>query len=405
MKDIFIGRQPIFDRNFCIQAYELLYRHSEVHNYADITDGDRSTSSVLVNSLFEMGIENLVGKHRGFINLTQYFLENPELVVFPPGKVVIEVLENVKPSKELVLGIQKLKELGHTIALDDYSCHPDVHPLVKLADIIKIDVLASSRDAIERTVAQLLPMEVELLAEKIETHEQFEWLEVLGFQYFQGYFFAKPKIVKGKALPLNQQSILRLLAQINAPNVDINELANLVRTNLVLSHKIMKFLNSPMSGISSKVDSVQKAVILLGLRRLKNWASIFAMTGQENTSMMLTFTSIKRARFCELLAQSNRLSEPESFFTVGLFSILDAIMGFPLEELIQEMALSDTIRDGLVDKTGPCGDALKCVLMMESNEFEELRFYGSELSDLSKIHLEAIKWAEEVSEDSLALKS
>ena len=394
MRDIFIGRQPIFDRNLNIQGYELLYRHTETDGYANVMDGDRSTSNVLVNSLVEIGIESLVGEHRGFINVTQYFLEHPELIVFAPGKVVLEVLETVEANDRLIAGIRQLKKQGHTIALDDFSFADNLRPLVELADIVKIDVLAMDSKAVEQIVAELVPSGVQLLAEKIETYAQFEWLQTLGFQLFQGFFFAKPKIVKGRALPLNKLSILELLVKINSPEVDIEELAKLVRTNVSLSHKIMKFLQSPMSGIHSKVDSIERAVVLLGLRKLKNWVSIFAMATQGETPIVLPLTSIKRARFCELLAQANRLPDPDGFFTVGLFSVLDAIMGFPLNDLIKDLPLSDTIRNGLIGKDGPCGEALKCAMNMESNNFEDLRFYDSDLSELSRMHLEAIQWAE-----------
>lgn len=396
MTDFFIGRQPIFDRNMHIYAYELLFRGSGEASSAGVIDGDSATSQVILNTFVNLGLDKIVGDHIAFINLTRTFISDPDMIVAPPDRIVLEVLEDIEPSTTIINTLKTLKQQGHTIALDDFIYDPVYEPFLELADIIKIDIMALGNDEIQRHVEKLRTKNIKLLAEKIETYEEYEFLKELDFDYFQGYFFSKPTIVQGKAISLNQLAILELVSKINSPDVEVDELSKIIATDVSLSHKVLKFINSPLSGLRTDVDSIQQAVVLLGLLTIKNWVTIMALASGSNKPGELSKVALTRGRSCELLARECKLSKPESFFTVGLFSMLDAMMDRPLEELLQELALSNDTKTALLEHKGVFGEALRCTLAMESSDYDLIVFDELTMEKLAEIYLEAISWADEL---------
>jgi EAL and modified HD-GYP domain-containing signal transduction protein len=393
--DIFIGRQPIFDHHLNVYAYELLFRSHGDEENANVIDGDRATSQVMLNTFADIGLDRLVGKYRAFINLTQFFLEQPERVVIPPGQVVLEVLEDVNPDEQVIETLTTLKAQGHTIALDDFIYSENLQPLVSLADIIKIDIMALSRSEIKDHVSQFKRKNIKLLAEKVETYEEFEFLKTLEFDYYQGYFFAKPTVVQGKGLESNQVSVLRLVNKINEPDLDVVELSAIIKTDVALSHKILKFINSPASGIRTKIDSIQRAVIFLGLSTIKNWISLIALTSVSKKPNELSKMALVRARTCEQLARKSGRAKPESYFTIGLFSTLEAMLDLPLEEILEELPLSEELKLALLNGRGHLGSALKCVYAMEENDVSRIEFGGLTLAELSELYLDSTFWADQ----------
>ncbi len=397
MSDIFIARQPIFDTDMQVHAYELLFRASDdTGGEAGVEDGDSATSNVIINTFVNIGLEKIVGDHRAFINLTRLFLSNPDLIMLPPEQLVLEVLEDVEPGETLLNGLRSIRERGYRLALDDFVYDERFEPMIELADIIKIDILGMKPEEIELLVNRVRRPGMKLLAEKVESYEEYEFLKSLGFDYYQGYFFARPTVVTGKALSANQVAVLELVAKVNNPQVEVDELADIIRADVSLSHKVLKFINSPASGLRSEVDSVHQAVVLLGLATIKNWVTILALANNSNKPNALNTTALIRARSCELLARASGLSRPESFFTVGLFSCLDAMMDQPLQELVGELPLSEESRLALLEHQGEQGDALECTLAMEQGDFGRVRFGDLELPQLSDIYLEAIGWADQM---------
>jgi len=395
MPDIFIGRQPIFDHKLKVYAYELLFRSQENQANAVVIDGDSATSRVMLNTIADIGLKRLVGKHRAFINLTRYFLEDPERIVFAPGQIVLEVLEDIKAESPIVKTLATLKELGHTIALDDFVYSEELQPLVNLADIIKMDIMSMTRDDIKRQVKLYKQFKISLLAEKVETYEEFEFLKQLGFDYYQGYFFSKPTVIKGKGLESNQLSIMRLIGKVSNPELEVSELSDLISTDVSLSHKILKFINSPASGLRVEVESVQRAVVLMGINTIKNWVIMVAMASASGKPHELSTLALVRARCCEQLARTSQQDKADSFFTVGLFSTLEAMMDLPLAELIQDLPLSDDMKAALINRDGVYGQALNCVEAMEKNDFSNIGFLDLELAEMSKLYLDAIYWADQ----------
>ncbi len=396
MSDVFIARQPIFDADLTVYAYELLFRQTETALTADVIDGDSATSQVMMNSFINIGLENIVGNHIAFFNLTEYFLSNPDLIVIPPDQAVLEILEDVEPTEAVVQSLKDLKKRGFIIALDDFIYEDKFIPLLECADIIKVDVTLQNHSEIKASLEQYKIYNVKLLAEKIETYEEFEYFRKLGFQYFQGYFFSKPTIVQGKGLESNKLSLLQLVAKVNDPDIEIEELSQIISTDISLSHKVLKYINSPSSGIRATIDSIQQAVTLLGLSTIKNWVTVMALSSNSNKPLELSTTALVRAKICQALAKANNLEKPDSFFTVGLFSTLDAMMDQPFEVLMNELPLSDDAKLGLIGKEGAYGEALKCVLAMEQSDFSIIDFMGLSLGEMSDLYLDAVKWADDM---------
>lgn len=395
MSDIFIGRQPIFDQHLDVYAYELLFRSGESLN-ANVMDGDSATSQVILNTFVNIGLDSIVGSHKAFINLTRVFLSNPDMIVAPPDQIVLEILEDIEPDEIILQTLATLKQQGHTIALDDFIYHEKLEPFIELADIIKLDIMALDRDSIKWHVDRFKPRKIKLLAEKIETYEEFEFLKGLGFDYYQGYFFSKPTIIKGASITPNQLAVLELVAKINNPHVEVDELSQIISSDVSLSHKVLKFINSPISGLRTQIDSIQQAVVLLGLTTIKNWVTIMALATGSDKPGELSRTALVRARCCELLAKASRLSKPESFFTVGLFSSLDAMMDRPLEELLKELPLTHDSKSALLEHKGDFGEALNCTLAMERGDFNLIGFGGLDMTELTDLYRQAIQWADEI---------
>lgn len=396
MADVFIGRQPIFDREMKVYAYELLFRNGGDKSCAGVIDGDSATSQVLLNTLLDIGLENIVGKQRAFINFTRVFLSNPDLIITPPDQMVLEILEDIEPDEAILNTLKTLRERGYVIALDDFIYEEKYQPYIELADIIKIDITVLDQQQITEHARLFKDLGKKLLAEKVETQEEAEMLRALGFDFFQGYFFSKPTLVQGKSITPNQLAVLDLIAKINNPQIEVDELSRVISSDISLSHKVLKFINSPMSGLRAEVESVQQAVVLVGLGTIKNWITILALATGSNKPAELSRTALIRARCCELLAKADKLKKPDGFFTVGLFSALDAMMDQPLQDLLQELPLNSESKATILQHEGLAGEALQCTLAMERGDFSLISFESLNLTELSDAYLQAVQWVDEM---------
>jgi EAL and modified HD-GYP domain-containing signal transduction protein len=395
VSDIFIARQPIYDRRLTVYAYELLHRAGSDHNHADVTDGDGATSQVLINALMEIGLPELVGQARAFVNLTRQHILNGLPPSLAQDNVVLEVLEDIAPDQELISALTNLKAAGYTIALDDFIYHKSKHSLVELADIIKIDVLDLQGSTLAKQVNELRPMGVKLLAEKVETPEEFDHCKSLGFDYFQGYFFCKPNIVKGKHTQTSRIAIMQLLTKLQDPNLDFDELQTLVAQDISLSYRILRYINSAHLSLGKKIESMRHAIILLGLNTIKTWVNILAMSSIDDKPYELILTALIRARMCENLAASTSLSA-QNAFTVGLFSTLEAFIDKPLEEILATLPLADELHNALLHNSGELGQLLSLVLNYERGQWDDFSGTQFDSTTLCTAYLDAIHWASEL---------
>jgi len=393
MSEIYIGRQPIYDRKLGVYAYELLFRAAS-DNSAKFTDGDQATSDVIVNTFLEIGLDNIVGDRLAFINLTRAFFVGEHTISLPKDRVVLELLEDIEADEEVVNSVKRLSEQGYSIALDDFIYHESLQPLVQLADIVKIDIMAMSRDEIREHVEALRQHPLRLVAEKVETQEEHDYCMELGFDYFQGYFLAQPKVIQGRRLPNNRLAILKLLSRLQDPEITSKQLEELIAQDVAFSYRILRYVNSAAYAPPRKIESIHQAVVRLGLQTIRSWTALLAMSQVDDKPTELVVTAMIRGKMAEQMARALDAEQPDSFFTVGLFSALDALMDNSMEEILTQLPLADHIAQALLHKGGGLhGEVLNCVLAYERGEWENLGCSQLGTHRLRTCYLEAVQWA------------
>ena len=307
--DVFVARQPIFDRRLNVYAYELLFRVGRENVFVD-TDGDIATSSVITDSFLVIGLESLTRGRKAFINFTKNLLMDETATILPKDLLVIEILEDVMPSKGIITACKKLKDSGYVLALDDFVFEPKFTPLIKLADIIKVDFKLSGEEERRLLIQKFSSTKIKFLAEKVETQKEYEQAKEMGFSYFQGYFFSKPVIISSKDIPGNKINYLNILHEINLPEVDFNRIEGIVKHDVSVSYKLLRFINSAFFSFDAEVKSIKQALVLLGINEFRKWMSLIILKGMsEDKPKELLVISISRARFCELIAENVKLKE------------------------------------------------------------------------------------------------
>jgi c-di-GMP-related signal transduction protein len=392
-----VARQPIVDRKQQLYAYELLFRGGTA-NFFDAYDGEAASRDVADN-LFTSGPQVLTGGHLAFINCTREFLVNDYATLLPKQQTAIEVLETVEPDEEVVSALARLKQSGYLIVLDDFVFAERFRPFIDLADIIKVDFLATPHITRSSFFDHIAPRHVRLLAEKIETYDVFEEALRAGYSYFQGYFFCRPQIVSGTSIPGYKLRYLDLLRAVVRPELDMREIERIIRSDVSLAYKLLRLVNSALLGLAGEVHSVGYALTLIGERQLKTWASVAALlTAAQQKPHELIRISLIRAKCSELLAQMvGRGFDDSDFFLMGLFSLMDAVLGRPMSEVIAQIALPEEARVALSG-----GDNLlrRACALLESYEkadwaavTRDAARLGVTESAFFKAFLESEKWA------------
>lgn len=386
-RDVFVGRQPIYDRDLNLVAYELLFRRGDVGT-ADVIDGDLATFTVMLNALVEIGLSRLVGDKKAFINLTRNSVLCEYATLFPKDQIVMEVLEDVTVDEELLDMVHKFSEDGYEIALDDFVFREELRPLLDMAGMVKIDVQALEDDAVRRSVAEFGD-QVKLLAEKVETDDEFRFCRDLGFEFFQGWFLGKPKVITVKHVPTSQLSVLRLLAALHEDRVSRDRLAHIIRQDPALTYRLVRSVNPGIHG--GAIESVAHAIDLIGEEHLERWVTLLSISGEEDTSGELMFRSLVRGDFCERIAREVYPSQNARFFLCGQLSLIDEIVGAPRDELLEDVALDASMRGALLDGDGPAGLAIACAESRERGQRGD--FPGIPTSRLDALWDEATAWA------------
>jgi len=397
--DTFIARQPIFDRRQKLYAYELLFR-SSLDNVFNHPDPDQASAKVMVDSLLLLSWKNLIGEKRAFINVTRRVLVNEYAALLPKATTVIEILETVRPDPEVIAACRKLKETGYLIALDDFSPGPLTTPLAALADIIKVDFLAMERPEQRAMVQRFAPAGARLLAEKVESHAVFRDAMEMGYTYFQGYFFAKPAILQAKAIPEFNLSYFRMLQEILRPEVDFRRLEAIIRQEVTLSYKLLRYVNSAFFGLRGPVHSILDALLLVGEREIKKWVALISLAsmGRDKPEELVLEAAI-RARFCEALAPVAGLAHRAAdLFLMGLFSLIDAILDRPLPAILHEIPLADDVKSALLEKEGSLGDVYEYALAYMRGDWQKVSEQAARLAideaETPRLYHTALEWAE-----------
>ncbi len=397
---VLLARQPIFDSELRIAAYELLFR-SDHNNRATVLDGDSATSQVMLNAFNELDIGVVVQHHPAYINFTRNLILNPP--PFDKKRFVIEVLETIELDEELIQNLQKLKNDGYTIALDDFVYDNKWDRVLEFIDIVKLDVLALNQTELEQHVKILQQFDVLLVAEKVETHEMFHRCKELGFALFQGYFLSRPEHIQGRTVPANKLVVMNLLAQIQNPLAELPDIATAIAKDPVLSVKLIRLVNSAAFSARREITSLQQAVSLLGLRHVKSWATLLSLSSMSDKPHALSLHAMTRAKMCQLIAEHfTTTRNSEAYFTTGLLSNLDAFFDMTLPEIINTMPLSLDVVAGLTTHQGSIGLILSAVIANEQARWTDINWQAlQELNvdeqSLEKAYVASIIWAGEFS--------
>jgi len=398
--EVYVGRQPIFDQNQELYAYELLYRSSEQNRYYGI-DGSKATSDVIVNTFINIGVEKISNGKKCFINFTEELLLNDIPTYFNPSMVVIEILEDVVPTQEVLDSIKNLKTLGYTIALDDFVLNEDNQVFIQYADIIKIDFTQTSVQAIIRLLNEKQSKHIKFLAEKIETREEYLIAKSLGFHLFQGYFFSKPIVVKGKSMKKHiNDKYIQILHELNSIEPEIDLIVKYVESDLSLTYKLLRLVNSAAFHMRNKVQSVKQAILILGLYELRKWITVLAINiDGDHVNSEVLMMSMCRAKLAEQISKHGTFSSSE-FFLLGMFSLIDTLLNCTMERILEELPLSMDVKSALLGKEGPIGAILDIFSALESGKLEGLPPVLSEynLSEemLYEYYLKAQTWSNNI---------
>ncbi len=397
----YAARQPILDKNKNLFAYELLFRDSIDNIFPDI-DGDEATSKMIEASKFNMGIHEFTGNKPAFINFTLETLSKGYAGMLTNEEVVVEILETVKPGKKLLALCKDLYDKGYTLALDDYE-HQSVwahfYPYVK---IIKIDVQATGIDEIKQ-IKQAIEKypHIQLLAEKVETHEEYNQALELGFEYFQGFFFSKPEMVKAKNLSPSQMAMAELLYETSKPEMDLASITSVFERDVSLSYKLLRYANSAMFRRASEISTIKQALVILGSAELKRFLGLmFAANVNPDKPTELINMAMTRAKFCEQIAgKVNAPLDTSLAFLTGLLSMIDAILDESLESIMEKLPLAQEIKDPLLTRKGVMAALIKLVELIEHAEWDKTAIVMEKLKlekeQVVEAYNEALAWSDE----------
>lgn len=376
-EQLFLGRQPILDREQRLYAYELLFRSGSQDNTATVTDGVAATATVIANAFAELGVEAALGNCRGFINVDQEFLFSDMLELLPRHSVVLEILETVKPTPAVIDRCRALKAGGFTLALDDVvELTSEYDELLTLVDIIKIDIQALNRVQLIQLTLQLRPKGKTLLAEKVDSREQMEQCLKLGFSLFQGYFFARPTIIAGRRLDHSQLSLMKLMGLLLA-DADTGQIEAALKTEPGLTVNLLRMSNSVASGMTGRISSLNQAITLLGRRQLQRWLQLllFASGKTHTDNNALLLMAATRGRLMELLAEELRPGDSafaDQAFMVGIMSLMPALVGLPIRDIVTPLPIADSVKAALCDGQGILSTLLGITECSESGDLSGL---------------------------------
>lgn len=393
-QDIHVARQPIFDRHSNVYAYELLFR-SGSENAANFADGNSASSQVINNAFIEVGLQTITSGKPAFLNLTEDFVLGKIPLPLPSEFLVIEVLEDIEASEEVVESLREFSNQGYTIALDDYLLGDDKLAFFDVVDIVKVDVMECDKEQLEKRVKEMKGRGLKLLAEKVETYEEYELYREMGFDFFQGYYFSKPKIFNQQSIKPNRLAVLRLLSMLQDKDCQFAELEKIICQDVSMSYKVLRIVNSALYSIQREITSIRQAIVALGLNTIKEWLLIIVFTDIKDKPEELLKVSLQRARMMHSLAEIANL-DVDACFTAGLFSSIDALMDAPMDEIVKQLPLSNEIVSALLVRDGKIGKLLQVVVDFEQGKFGAGAEERLSSKDFQHCYLESIAWSNEL---------
>ncbi len=406
-QDIFMAHQPILDKSQNVVAYELLFRSGLVTS-SGVTDDMAATASVIVNTFSHFGAQRVIGAHHGFINVSTDLLMSDMLELLPSNQVVLELLETISPTAEVIQRCRILKAKGFKLALDDFVYDPAFEPLLDLVSFIKLDLVAINPLQLPHIVNNLKHRPVQLVAEKVETVEQFKICCELGFSHFQGYFFARPTLLSGKKADPAKVALLRLLAQVMG-DAGNHEIEQTFKQQPSLSFNLLRLVNSVAMGLRNSVSSLKQALVVLGRRQLQRWIQLLIYTVGENSNQAspLLKLAASRGKLMELLARAQNPGNSDyqdRAFMTGILSLLDILLGISMTEILAQLSLNEEVKAALLDNSGRLGQLLILSKALEMANFDAAREMlsqeGIPLSTLTEAQLEAFRWVDDLNREN-----
>lgn len=401
--DVFVARQPIFDSSKAVIGYELLFRDG-VHNcFPAGSVADSATHSVISSSYMSIGFDTLTRGRKAFVNFTESNIQTGLAKLVPESYLAVEILETVEPTPHVVKACAELKKAGYQIVLDDFVFQAKYQPFIDLADIIKIDFLAVPAAQRRKLLRRAIPARVKLLAEKVESEADFVEGVELGYSYFQGYFFSKPVVITYKEIPPNRILQLQLVQEVNREDFDVRQLEEVIKRDVSLSYKLFKYVNSAWFGFRYKIESIKQAITLLGQGEIRRWVALVTIKdlSQDKPAELLT-NAIIRGRLCEQIAQTGGLAKqvPGAFVT-GMFSLLDALLDRPMEDILAELSLAPDVGEALMGRPTMLGAILRLAQCYEKADWGMLSHLagvlGIEEEKLPGLYQDAVLWADRMS--------
>jgi len=396
--DIYIARQPIFTEHRKLYAYELLYRGTKETTLTSV-DGERATTSLLSSAFLTEGIDIVSGLRPCFINFTEDLLTKKIPLSFPKSKIVVEVLEDVRPTKEVVEACRILTNQGYTLALDDFIYHKDLEPLIELASIIKIDFRLTPVDTIHKTLYHLRRFKPKLLAEKVETIEEFTHAVKLGFSYFQGYFFSRPENIRIKELTAAKINMFRLLAEVSLKTTTLERLHKIISVDIAISYKLLRFLNSAYFYRLEKLKTVKHAIAYLGEKELRRFILLVLISELASDKPdELVRMALVRAKFCEQLGEKSSFSyDTSELFLLGMFSFIDVMLETPMDQVMKKLPFSSILKEALTDRSGTYAVFLDIMHSYERKQLRQLEPLFQEIGVddnlASELYLQSLTYA------------
>jgi len=407
--NLFLGRQPILDRSQQLLAYELLFRSGH-QNAAMVSDHVQATATVVTNAFSQLAVGDALGPYRGFINVDRDFLFNDMIELLPREAVMLEILETVTPDEAVVARCRELRGKGFQLALDDIvGLDPSYDELLTLADVVKVDVQPLSPEQIRSIVARVKPTGAKLLAEKVDSREQMEFCRELGFELFQGYYFARPTIIAGKKLDHSQLALMRLTTLL-LEDADTVEIEKVFKQEPGLTVNLLRLTNSVASGVRTHITSLRHAITVLGRRQLQRWLQLLLFAGQQGgTASPLLQLAATRGRLLELLAEKLRGRNPElveQAFMTGIMSLMPTLLSQRMEDILVQLPVAPTMVHALTgERSGTLGSLLQLAEASENGDCEQIEAQLSQLDGLNAAVLnaalsQALAWANNIGREA-----
>lgn len=402
--NLFVARQPIFDTGKSTVGYELLYRESTVRNEYSALSGELASSRVMIGTFLSSGLESLTGDKIAYVNFTTDLVKNRVASLFPKDRLVVEILENVPPTREVLRACEWMKAEGYTLALDDYVVNPIFRPLTELADIIKVDFRNTTIDEQYEMLSSQMIAGKQFLAEKVETQEEFDLAKELGYSLYQGYFFAKPVVLSASPVPAGKLGLVRLLQAINMLQPDFNQIINAIESDVALALETIKLSNSAFYVRRQKITSIRQAVVTLGLEGVRKYIYLASLSRIADDSQdVLVSMSMLRSKSMEIVAASTgQANKSPEYSMLGLFSLLDALTACSFQQLFANLNISEEIMNILAgaEQNSKMAAVYRAMLCFERGDWQETSRIadaaGLSVDTIAEAYLESLKWYSEL---------